>query len=148
EDPAEYEPEASKSAAGVWIAAVIVVAASAIAVYFFGMRRTPPPAAAPPQVEARPEAPPRPLGGNAEPISLPPLDESDRLVRELVGKLSSHPTVMAWLATEGIIRNFTVVVVNVADGNTPAGQLRSLRPVPSFRIRTQAGEISIDPRSY
>ena len=90
-------------------------------------------AAAPPVVQPKPESA-APLGAAAEPIDVPALDESDPLVRELVGKLSSHPGVAAWLATDGLVRNFTVVVANIAEGRTPAGHLRSLAPSGSFRI--------------
>src|SRR4051794_19899788 len=38
-------------------------------------------------------------------IALPPLDDTDPIVRELVGRLSSHPQIAAWLATKGLIRN-------------------------------------------
>ena len=50
------------------------------------------------------------------PIDLPPLDESDDVVRGLVKELSSNPAVAAWLATDNLIRNFTVVVSNIAPG--------------------------------
>jgi hypothetical protein len=46
----------------------------------------------------------------------------------LVGKLSSHPAVAAWLTTNGLIRNGTLVVHNIADGQTPAKQLKPLKP--------------------
>ena len=42
-------------------------------------------------------------------IPLPPLEGTDALVRELVGGLSSHPVVAAWLATDRLIVNFVVV---------------------------------------
>src|SRR5687767_3445950 len=44
-----------------------------------------------------------------EEISLPPLDETDALVRELVGRLSSYPVIAAWLTTDGLIVNFAAV---------------------------------------
>jgi hypothetical protein len=94
-------------------------------------------------------SPPAPLGVDVEPIELPPLDASDELVRQLVGALSSHPTIAAWLTTNGLIRNFTVVVENIAAGRTPAGHLRVLRPAQPFAIVEARGrEVVIDPRSY
>jgi hypothetical protein len=69
-------------------------------------------------------------------------------VRELVRKITSHPSAVAWLATNGLIRNFTVVVGNVADGATPAKQLRVLRPGSAFAIVERNGQRFIDPRSY
>jgi hypothetical protein len=90
----------------------------------------------------------RPLGGEPAPVVVPPLDESDPVVRELVRKLSSHPRIAAWLATDGLVRNFTAVVANVADGRRFAVLLPSLRPDGPFRIVERDDETSIDIRSY
>jgi hypothetical protein len=99
--------------------------------YFYAGRQqaqAPPPletAAAPVPAAPRPE---RPLGAAVAPIELPPLDETDAVVRRLVGSLSSHPGVAAWLATDGLIRTFVVVIDNIATGHTPAKHLRALKP--------------------
>ena len=131
----------------LWIAAIIGVVIAALVAYFiYGRRPAPAPA-----VVAKPagtEMPLQPLGRDAERIALPPLDESDALVRELVRKITSHPSVLAWLATNGLIRNFTVVVENVADGVTPAKQLRVMRPGSAFAVVERNGQRFIDPRSY
>lgn len=95
-------------------------------------------------VPAAPQ-PPRDEGG---PIDVGPLDQSDALVRKLVAALSSHPLVASWLATNGLIRNFTVVVENIAYGMLPTGHLRPLRPSGPFRVLDRDGEIAIDPRTY
>ena len=42
---------------------------------------------------------------------------------------------MAWLPTTGLIRNFTVVVANIAEGPTPAKHVKVLRPAAPFRVR-------------
>src|SRR6266851_1116937 len=73
---------------------------------------------------------------------------SDRVVRTLVQALSESPAVMAWLPTNGLIRNFTVVVSNIAEGATPAKQLKPLRPSSRFRIAERDGNAYVDPRSY
>ncbi len=131
----------------IWpIVATFGLIAAIGALWYFGTRRnTPPPVVAQTTVET-----PHPARA-AEPgdqIDLPPLDQTDALVRTLVAKLSSHPVVAAWLTTDGLIRNLTVVVANIADGETPAKQLKPLRPTGSFRTRTSNGEASIDPASY
>jgi hypothetical protein len=92
--------------------------------------------------------PPTSLGGTGDPITLPPLDASDALVRSLVQALSASPAVMAWLPTNGLIRNFTVSVSNIADGATPARHLSVLRPSAPFRIVERDGNVTVDPRSY
>lgn len=133
---------------GLWIVVAGLIAATAIAAYIvFGGRQTSAPVTtAPERVEA--SRPLQPLGGDAAPIVLPPLDQSDPLVRELVREISSHPRIAAWLATDGLIRNFTVVVANVAEGKTPAAHLRVLRPLSSFQVVERGGDLYVDPRSY
>ena len=83
-------------------------------------------------------------------IPLPPLEGTDALVRELVGGLSAHPVVAAWLATDRLIVNFVVVTGRIADGQTPVAELKALGPVgASFRVRSSAqGATTIDPSSY
>jgi hypothetical protein len=81
-------------------------------------------------------------------IDLPPLAESDAVVRQLVGQLSAHPRVAAWLATDQLIRNFTVVTVNIAAGRSPARQLGPVRPTGAFVVQESGGVLAIDPRSY
>jgi hypothetical protein len=132
----------------LWVAAIIGVVIAALVGYFIYGRR---PAPAPPAAASKPaetEVAVQPLGGDAERIAVPPLDESDAVVRELVRKITSHPRVLAWLATNGLIRNFAVVVENVAAGVTPAKQLRVLRPASSFAIVHRNGQMFIDLKSF
>ena len=83
-----------------------------------------------------------------EDIDLPELGETDAIVRQLVGALSSHPKVAAWLTTDQLIRNFAVVVVNISTGQSPARHLGGLRPAGEF-VAGGDGEIAtLDPRSY
>ena len=90
----------------------------------------------------------RPLGGTAANIDVPPLDQSDPVVRELVKQLTSHPRIAAWLATDGLIRTFTVSVENVSGGSTPAARLRVWRPQSAFEIVARGRELQIAPASY
>jgi hypothetical protein len=83
-----------------------------------------------------------------ENIPLPPLADTDSLVRDLVARLSSHPRVAAWLTTDQLIRNFTVVVVNIADGRTPAVHLKSVPPGGKFLARQSGAALLIDSKSY
>lgn len=139
----------SAPAIGPTIAVVLLVAAVGAAIYVaFRWQPTHPPAAAvapaPPVVANAPPV----LGAPGEPVTIPPLDASDSVVRSLVQALSESPAVMAWLPTNGLIRNFTVVVSNVADGATPAKHLASLRPPSAFRVVERGGDTYVDPRSY
>jgi hypothetical protein len=127
----------------------LLAVAAGFAIYLvFGRQTAAPvneqPAAAAPASE-RPAAP---LGGAAEAVTVPPLDESDPLVRQLVSKLSSHPRVAAWLTTDGLIRNFTVVVANISEGRSPSTHLRMVAPSGPFSVGTRSGVQFVDPRSY
>jgi hypothetical protein len=134
---------------GVWmVVAGLLIAVCAAGYFAFFWRRTPPAltAAAPKAATALSESPA--LGGAGEPMTLPPLDETDTLVRTLVQRLTESPAVMSWLPTNGLVRNFTVVVSNIAEGPTPAKHLKVLRPSASFRIVSRNGGTFADPRSY
>jgi hypothetical protein len=81
-------------------------------------------------------------------ITVPPIDESDSLVRELVSQLSQHPKVVAWLTTDHLIRNFAVVIQNVGGRESPAQHLRSVRPAGTFAVVRDGAKTYIDPASY
>ncbi|MQA28673.1 MAG: DUF3014 domain-containing protein [Luteitalea sp.] len=144
--PAEAEPPPPPGRrTGLWIGAAALIAAAAVAVYIvIGGRRSEEPVATAPVAVEQPQA----LGAAPAPVLVPPLDDSDALVRELAKAISSHPMTAAWLATDGLIRNFTVVTVNVAEGKTPSGDLRVLRPQSGFSVVERGDELIIDPRSY
>lgn len=145
------EPEPRRKG---WILAIVAAVLLAVGgsgfLYFYWKRAPPAPADVRTATEQAiaPTAPARPLPEAGETIDLPPLDETDPIVRELVARLSSHPTVAAWLATDQLIRNFTVVVENISSGRTPAAHLGKVRPVGSFQVREDRGGLWIDPRSY
>jgi hypothetical protein len=129
------------------IAGLIFLVAAAVAAYIaFRAPGPQPTTAAGAPVQPTESIPP--LGGRAAPVVLPPLDQSDGVVADLVRQLSSHPRVAAWLTTEGLIRNVAVVVLTIAEGATPAKSLRPLQPRGPFRVIERDGGIYIDPRSY
>jgi len=139
------ERVAPRRSTGVWIAAGLFLVAAAAAVYVAFRARVPELAPAP--TAPRAAATTKPLGGDAPAITLPPLEQSDGVVADLVRKLSSHPQVAAWLTTNGLIRNFTVVVTNIAEGKTPAKLLPPLRPAGPFRVVERDGGIYADSRN-
>jgi hypothetical protein len=147
--PPDLEPP-PRRASSVWIAVTALIAAAAAAAYVAFIWRqpaTPAKTAAAASGAAASTASP-PLGGTGDPVTLPPLDASDTLVRTLVQGLTESPAVMAWLPTTGLIRNFTVVVANISEGVTPAKHVKVLRPSGSYRVATSNGTITTDPRSY
>jgi hypothetical protein len=106
--------------------------------------------AAPVSAPAPAPAPPAKQGPlvEAENIALPPLGEMDTLLRQLVVKLSSHPTVLAWLMTNGLIDNFTVATLNVSEGKSPVMHWRNLAPQARFSVINSTDGVLIDPKSY
>jgi hypothetical protein len=132
---------------GTWIAVALLIVAIAAGAYFgIGYyRRAAQPVA---ETKAGPKIPDRALGGPAESIALPPLNETDPIVRDLVKKISSHPSIAAWLATDDLIRHFTIGVADVAAGKTATRQLLMLRPSSGFRVIERGNDLVIDPRSY
>jgi hypothetical protein len=133
------------------LAAVVVLALGGAAIYW--MTRQPSqrsPAQADVQQQPAVPAPaqPAPLGGEPDAVLVPPLDESDPVVRMLARVLSENPTFLAWLASDDLIRTFTVTVVKVAEGQTPATHLRMMRPRSGFSVRQRGEDIYLDVRSY
>ena len=54
----------------------------------------------------------------------------------------------AWLTTDGLIRNFTAVVDNIASGASPAVHPGPLRPTSPFMVTGEDDGLVLDPQSY
>jgi len=126
------------------IGGVVVLAVIA---YFIFSGRTSPSRAAATATPAAPQAS-KASADEIEHIDLPALDDSDALVRQRIGILSSNPLVAAWLGTGNLIRNFVVVLENISHGMNPSRHLIVLRPTGPFRVMTRGSQVVIDPRSY
>ena len=129
-------------------AALLVVVVAATGYLVFRNRQAAAPASTPAAAPAPPTDVAKALGADIAPIDLPPLNDSDDVVRGLVKELSSHPSVLAWLMTDNLIRNFTVVVSNIAAGEPAARQVTVLRPKGSFQVEERGEDLFIDSRSY
>ncbi len=128
----------------VVLGALAVVAVALLTLWW--MSRSRPGTAIPASTQATDVA----VGSNRpkrQPISLPSLDASDSLLRELVGALSQHPLVSRFLATNDLVRTTALAVEQIGDGRTPAGPLKVFRPDSRLGV---AGDQSarIDPRTY
>jgi hypothetical protein len=129
--------------------AVLLVVAVAATGYLVFRNRPAAPAKAPAAAPAEPATDvAKALGADVPPIDLPPLDESDDVVRGLVKELSSNPSVAAWLMTDNLIRNFVVVVSNIAAGEPAARQVTVLRPKGGFQTEEHGEDLFINSRSY
>jgi hypothetical protein len=135
-----------------WRVAIIVVVLLALGISgYFLLWRKRAPAASDVRVsteQAVAPAAPKPVAEPGENIEVPPLEQSDPVVRELVGRLSSHPKVAAWLTTDQLVRNFTLVTMTIASGRTPSRHLGRLRPAGKFETIERGTDSVIDPRSY
>jgi Protein of unknown function (DUF3014) len=134
---------------GPWpLLTILVAIAVLVGAYYFVRSRRPAPTTPAAAAEPAPAPPAAPLGSNPFPADVPPLDASDPFVRQWLPRLSSHPRVAVWLTTDGLIRNFVTVTSNIAEGATPAGRLRVLKPTATFQVRSRGNAVEIDPRSY
>ncbi|MEJ2110001.1 MAG: DUF3014 domain-containing protein [Acidobacteriota bacterium] len=82
-----------------------------------------------------------------EPIDVS-LDDSDALVRKLVGTLSSYPLVARWLTTDDLIRRFVATVDLVAKGDSPRRPMDFMDVVGDFQTLEMDGKTYIDPAGY
>jgi len=130
-------------------AVVLVIAVAATGYLVFRNRQVAAPAGAPAVTPASAATEvSKGLGADGPAIDLPPLDESDDVVRGLVKELSSNPSVAAWLMTRNLIRNFTVVVSNIAAGEPAARQVTVLRPKGAFQVEDRGEDLFINSRGY
>lgn len=138
----------SGNSRNVLFAAVVVAALLALGVIgYLTFGRKTVPSTAPRAASAAPTTLPKAVE-DVERIDLPPLDDSDALVRQRIGLLSSNRLVSTWLSTTGLVRNFAVVLENISHGVNPSRHLRVLRPGGEFRVMTRGANVVIDPRNY
>jgi hypothetical protein len=146
----ESPPE--KKRGGLLFPALLALAAVAaiglLAVIYLALRSPAEPeavSAPPPLPTAAPTPTPAP---STTPVVLPPLDESDELMRRLVADLSAHPLLQRWAARNDLIRTITVVTVNVATGESPRPNLQFLAPKTRFHPRSRGGRLVPDPAGF
>jgi hypothetical protein len=152
ESPPPYRPDPEKKSGGLLFPALLALAAIAaiglLAVLYLVFRtpEEPGPKPTPPSIAVPTPAPtPAP---SATPIVLPPLDESDDLVRQLVAALSANPELGRWIAQNELVRTLTVVTVNVASGESPRPHLLFLAPKTRF-VPTRVGRSLVpDPAGF
>ncbi len=85
----------------------------------------------------------------AEPVlNVPPLDESDGVLRDLLLGLSNNPEWARWLVPDDLVRRFVVAVVNVAQGESPRDQVGFMEPEGTFAVQEAEGRLTVDLASY
>ena len=147
-----YRPDPEKKPSGLFfpatLALVAVVAMALLAVVFFVFRHPKPATGPTPAPVAAAPAPA--VGASPSPeVTLPSLDDSDGFVRQLAAGLSAHPELARWLARTALVRTLTVVVVNVAAGETPRPHLEFLAPKQRFRAARRPARLLVpDPAGF
>ena len=104
-----------------------------------------------PEPEPEPQPPPEPAPEpEPEPVAieLPELDASDEFVREQAEVLSSDGSLAWLLATEELVRKFTVLVDNMAEGALPREPVAFLAPREDFSVVRRDGATYLNPESY
>ena len=81
-------------------------------------------------------------------IVLPALNDSDAFVREQVEVLSRDGALAWLLATNELLRKFTVMLENAASGELPRDPVAFLAPRESFSVVVQDGLTYVNPTSY
>jgi len=79
---------------------------------------------------------------------LPPLDESDRFIREQVGSAATDDAIERILSTDQLVRRFTVVLENLAEGGLARGPLSHLAPKADFPVRRNGEQLLMDPAGF
>jgi Protein of unknown function (DUF3014) len=136
--------------------AISLGVAAVVALGYFALRWPAPTQPSPAPAQAASEAPPTPA---PEPTpeaatspeaarTLPPLEESDGLVRRLLAPLSQDPQLALWLAEPGLIERFTAVVENIVAGGNPRTHLGFLAPRQRFAVTSRNGRLIPDPKAY
>lgn len=84
----------------------------------------------------------------APPVTLPPLEQMDSFLRPLLQALSNRPELAAWLATDDLVRQLAMAIDQTSTGDSPARDLKVLKPGGAFTVTRRGGRTFIDPASY
>lgn len=134
-----------------WPAVMVIALLAAIGVWFLWSRsreaRLPVVAAPEPAIQ-KPVEEPLPETGEPEAWDLPSMAESDDFLRDIAGRLSSHPEWLSWIANDDLVRRFVAGVDEVARGELPAAQAGFLVPKRGFSAASSRGRMYLGPESH
>jgi hypothetical protein len=82
------------------------------------------------------------------PTDLPPMDNSDNFIRESLKSASPLPEFRNWLKEKDIIRRFVAIVDNMVNGESPAANLKFLKPEKTFQVIKNKNDLILDPNNY
>jgi len=138
-----------------WSAGIVIAAAIAIGVYYRYYSPAPAPPAPNPAAAPQRTAPPvpaiqHPIPPEAEQqrAPLPPLDQSDPVVRDSLTGLFGKAAVAKFLVPHEIVRDVVVTVDNLPRKKV-AAELRPVQPTPGdTAVDTQAGQTILSDQNY
>lgn len=138
-----------------WSAGIVIAGAIAIGVYYryySPMPSSPPHQAAPPQAAAPAPAIQHPIPPTAEQQAqqtpLPPLDESDPVVRDSLIGLLGKPAVAKFVVPHQVVRDVVVTVDNLPRKKV-AAELRPLQPTAGdTAVDIQGGATDLSQQNY
>ena len=133
----------ARSAISRWIilGAGTVIVAVMLGAWWMARARPPATVLAPTSPADAARTPRRP---QPDPLQLPPLADSDAMLRELIASLSHHPLLARLLVPRGAVRSATLAVVMIGDGRTPVIPLTPIRPAEKAVVT----DGRLDPASY
>ncbi len=93
-------------------------------------------------------APPLPVVADDPDLGPVSLSSSDEVLRTVVGAVSAHPRLAAWLVNDGLIDRFVKVTTNVAYGEDPKVHVPFMRPGRGFEATEGTTATVISARSF
>jgi hypothetical protein len=132
---------------------ILALGLVAAIIYFTALKKPAPPAAAekPAAGTASPAASPAPPAPETgEPLAIPSvgLDQSDPVVREFAGPLTSDPRFARWIQSKELVRKFVAAVDNVANGLSPKSHVDFFSPSGGFKVMNRGGRFFVDESDY
>ena len=79
---------------------------------------------------------------------LPPLDQMDAFLRQLLGALSNHPGLASWLLSDDLIKQLAAAIHKASRGESPSRDFRAFAPKSGFRVVPRGTRMAIDPAGY
>jgi hypothetical protein len=84
----------------------------------------------------------------AQAPELPPLDQMDSLLRQLIGALSNHPGLAAWLISDDLIKQLAAAIHKASRGESPSRDFTSFAPKTAFKVMPRGTQMAIDQSGY
>jgi hypothetical protein len=84
----------------------------------------------------------------AQAPELPPLDQMDPFLRQLLGALSNHPGLAEWLVSDDLIKQLAAAIHRSSRGELPSRDFKAFAPKSGFMVTKQGTRMTIDPAGY